>query len=265
MNLGKARGLCPILTVLPYDFEAYDKASRALYLTLVEFADDIQAVSCDEAFIDISSKIFDSNSIISEMLIESKAKIIAEKIRERVLDSTKCNVSIGIAENMLLARLATKFAKPNNLFFLKTQDTQSFINKLEISELPGIGRNIAAKLFDNLHITQCSELYLIQQGVLQSLLGEKKGLTLYQFARGIDRRILENKSRRSVGAEVNWGIRFEKESDMTVFLDGLCDEVVKRLNFIKCKSGAISIKLKKRSSDQKPLKLLGHGICGKLV
>lgn len=61
--LGKAMEACPNLVVLPYDFEEYNKCSKEIYKVLIRFGDFVQAVSCDEAYIDVSQTFYKSGHL----------------------------------------------------------------------------------------------------------------------------------------------------------------------------------------------------------
>ena len=54
MFLGPARKLCPDIHCVPYQFNEYRKVSQRLYDILVTYSHEIEAVSCDEAYIDVS-------------------------------------------------------------------------------------------------------------------------------------------------------------------------------------------------------------------
>lgn len=71
---------------------------------------DLQAVSCDEAFLDVTGHPDPAN--------------LAAKIREEIFLATQCTASAGIAENLLLARLATKKAKPNGLHVIQPHEVR---------------------------------------------------------------------------------------------------------------------------------------------
>lgn len=64
----------------------------------------VQAVSCDEAFLDVTGQGDPCN--------------IASTIRSQIFEATRCTASAGVSGNMLLARLATRKAKPNGLYYL---------------------------------------------------------------------------------------------------------------------------------------------------
>ena len=74
--------------------------------------------------------------------------------------------------------------------------------------LKGVGWSISKKL-ETLGATDCGQLYKINLGTLQKEFGPKTGQSLYNYARGIDsREIKVEKERKSVSAEINYGIRF---------------------------------------------------------
>lgn len=57
MFLGAARKLCPDIYCVPYQFEQYRQVSQRLYDILVTYSHEIEAVSCDEAYIDVSETL----------------------------------------------------------------------------------------------------------------------------------------------------------------------------------------------------------------
>lgn len=74
----------------------------------------MQAVSCDEAFLEMSLSLTDN------------PESIAETIRKEIYDTTRCTASAGIGENMLLSRLATKSAKPNGQCYIPPDKVNHF-------------------------------------------------------------------------------------------------------------------------------------------
>jgi DNA repair protein REV1 len=266
MTIGKARTLCSNLSVLNYDFDKYDQASRQLYLVLLKYADDIQAVSCDEAFVEVSTAVYkihqqDLDIFDQEMLTKASIKL-ADQIRAEIREATQCNASIGISHNILLSRLSTKKAKPDGIYYLSMEHVDEFMNTINIRDLPGIGRQISSKLKDSFGIETCKELQYQSKSSLESVVGEKTGKMLYEYARGIDNKQLENKERQSIGAEVNWGVRFDTKIELDKFLMGLSQEVSSRLTKAKAQGKLLTLKIKKRKSSKQAYKVLGCGDCG---
>ena len=111
MFVGPAKILCPELQIIPYDFEGYQSVAKTLYDTVAQYTLDIQAVSCDEMLVDLSSMI---NSIKNMDVMR-----FCKKLRKDIFDVTKCTASIGLAPSVLLAKLATKKAKPDGIHLFK--------------------------------------------------------------------------------------------------------------------------------------------------
>ena len=110
MFVGPAMKLCPDLQIIPYDFDGYQSVAKTLYDTISKYTLDIQAVSCDEMLVDLSS-VIDSVTNLDVMCF-------CEKLREEIFEITKCTASIGLGPNVLLAKLATKKAKPNGIHMI---------------------------------------------------------------------------------------------------------------------------------------------------
>lgn len=128
MQLLKARTLCPDLVVLPYEFQQYEDISIEFYKILLGYADELQAVSVDEALVDISSKCIPSwgaRSNGSKFSVSGtpdadpsrmSPAAFALKVREEIFLATGCHASVGIGPNILLAKLSTKRAKPHGQY-----------------------------------------------------------------------------------------------------------------------------------------------------
>ncbi|KAI8576142.1 hypothetical protein K450DRAFT_258213 [Umbelopsis ramanniana AG] len=251
-TVGHARKLCPELEVIPYEFDKYKEVSEKFYEILFEHADDLEPVSVDEAIIDVTSSITDSMTIDE----------FATKIRSEIRESTGCEASIGCGSNILLARLATKVAKPCGQYFVDHNSILEFLNPISVYDLPGIGYAMGEKL-NRMNLKTLEDLRAYTMKALQDIFGKKTGESLYKFARGIDDRPLSSgQPRQSVSAEVSWGVRFENDDQVREFVLGLCKEVEKRLRNVGCKGKSITMKIKRRKLDAlEAAKHLGHGIC----
>ncbi len=109
-----------------------------------------------------------------------------------------------------------------------------------------------------------SDLRGVSKERLTSVLGPKTGDKLWEYARGIDRaEVGEQPVRKSVSAEVNWGIRFVSQDEAEEFVMNLCKELEKRLLNEGVKGRNLTMKIMRRSMDAPldPPKHLGHGKC----
>ena len=253
MYIRQALKLCPDLKMIPYDFEGYNKASRMFYEILADWAEELQAVSCDEAFIDLSG---------CELDPETAAQAIRDEIR------MKCEIdaSIGIGPNLLIARLATRKAKPNGQFRVRADEADQFMATQKIEDLPGVGDALIEKLPAN--IKTCADVLEIPLSELQNRLGHRQGLNLFRKARGEDDRSVGMQSdRKSVGSEVSWGVRFASTGQCRRFLEELGAEVWQRMieafpAVPEPKPKRLQIKLyRKQEGAGQAKKHLGRGIC----
>ncbi|KAG0809118.1 hypothetical protein G6F18_010523 [Rhizopus arrhizus] len=250
MTIKAAKSLCPILQIIPYEFEKYKLISEKFYKILFKYADEIEAVSVDEALMDVSSHIND--------LYEGEEEALALKIRNEIQIATACDASIGIGPNILLARMSTKRAKPSNQFYCKPQDIEDLLSTQRIIDLPGVGYAITEKLA-SLNVEAISDIRNIPLHELKSKIGQKMGQTLYNYSRGIDNRPLAvHQQRQSVSSEVNWGVRFESEENEKIFVYDLCKEVSNRLKKYNKRGKTITI-LRRKEGAEEPKKHLAHG------
>ncbi|XP_005400807.1 PREDICTED: DNA repair protein REV1 isoform X2 [Chinchilla lanigera] len=254
MFFGHAKQLCPNLQAIPYDFHAYKEVARTMYETLASYTHSIEAVSCDEALVDIT-----------EILAETKLTPdeFANAVRVEIKDKTKCAASVGIGSNILLARMATRKAKPDGQYHLKPEEVDDFIRGQLVVNLPGIGRSMESKL-TSLGIKTCGDLQHMTMGKLQKEFGPKIGQTLYRFCRGLDDRpVRTEKERKSISAEINYGIRFTQAKEAEAFLLNLSEEIQRRLEAAGMKGKRLTLKImvRKPGAPVETAKFGGHGIC----
>ncbi|KAF5284610.1 hypothetical protein FQA39_LY16968 [Lamprigera yunnana] len=254
MLLGAALKLCPNLKAIPYDFNGYREVSTVLYRTLAQYTIDIEAVSCDEMYVDVTPILKDTGIDVEEW---------ADHIRMVIMDSTGCPCSTGFGSNRLQARLATKKAKPAGKFYLRPEEANEYMSDVALADLPGVGHATVAKL-KRMNLNKCSDLHMITLEQLQSELGMKIGETIMDFARGIDSKPLNfQHERKSISADVNYGIRFKNKVEALNFLQTLSTEVYNRLQDLRMRARCLNLKLLVRApgAPQEPAKFLGCGVC----
>ncbi|XP_043373365.1 DNA repair protein REV1 isoform X8 [Dermochelys coriacea] len=258
MFFGQAKQLCPSLQAVPYDFHAYKEVTQTVYETLASYTHNIEAVSCDEALVDITEILAETRLTPDEF---------ASAIRTEIKDQTKCAASVGMGSNILLARMATRKAKPDGQYHLKPEEVDDFIRGQLVSNLPGVGRSMESKLA-SLGIKTCGDLQYLTMSKLQKEFGPKTGQMLYRFCRGLDDRpVRTEKERKSVSAEINYGIRFTQPKEAEAFLLSLSEEIQHRLEAAGMKGKRLTLKImvRKAGAPVEPAKFGGHGICDNIA
>ncbi|KAL1409176.1 deoxycytidyl transferase [Vanrija albida] len=267
MSLGRARQLCgDDLETIPYEFDTYQSHSLTFYKILLGYADELEAVSVDEALLEVTGAVTARALAPEEAGVRSPDPAIqlADKIRDDIRAETGCEVSIGISHNILLARMATKKAKPAGVFHLKAEEAPTFLADLDVDQLPQVGWSTRAKIQDVFGSTLCGALLSQSRDSLRRALGPKTGDTIYGFLRGQDtRQLTPDKERKSVSAEINYGIRFRTQDQADRYVADLAGEVSKRLKSIGARGRQLTLKIMSRHPDApiEPPKFLGHGKC----
>ncbi|XP_010538632.1 PREDICTED: DNA repair protein REV1 isoform X2 [Tarenaya hassleriana] len=253
MFVRNAKDLCPQLIIVPYNFEAYEEVADHFYDILHKHCRKVQAISCDEAFLDVSD------------LDDVDPEILASMIRKEVFETTGCSASAGIGSTMLMARLATRTAKPAGQFHIPSDKVDEYLDQLPVDVLPGVGYVLKEKLKKH-NIQTCSQLRLVSKDSLQKDFGMKTGEMLWSYSRGLDHRSVRTvQENKSIGADVNWGVRFRNQQDIQHFLQCLCKEVSLRLQGCEMLGRTFTLKIKKRRKDAaEPAKYMGCGDCDNL-
>ena len=270
MWMKTALGLCQDLKVLPYDFKLYEEASRHFYDSILAIEGIVQSISIDEALLDVSDqcikaggsdgKAIQEGSIYRE---QDKANEIAQELRRSVREKTGCDVSVGIGANILLAKTALRKAKPAGQHLIKPEEVLDFLGELAVTDLPGIAWSIGNKL-EEIGVKYVKDIRGLTKERLMNHLGPKTGEKIWDYSRGIDRQeVGEQVIRKSVSAEINWGIRFINQQQAEDFVQSLCDELSKRLLEQLVKGRQLTMKIMRKAADagMDPPKNLGHGKC----
>lgn len=270
MWMKRAQDLCPELKILPYDFPAYEEASRSFYDVILATGGVVQSVSIDEALIDVSTQCIAVGGTDGKRINEGgiyreqdEADTLAQRLRDEVKKRTGCAVSVGIGPNILCAKVALRKAKPAGQYQIKPDEVLDFIGRLEVQDLPGVAYSIGGKL-EEIGIKFVGDIREYSKERLINALGPKTGEKLWEYSRGVDRAEVGDVGiRKSVSAEVNWGVRFTNQAEVDEFIENLCGELQQRLMKEKVKGRQITMKIMRRAADAPldPPKHLGHGKC----
>lgn len=194
MPVGKAQDLCPQACFLPVDHDYYASVSAQVMGYFSEITPVMEAISIDEAFLDVSGAIKRLGSPLK----------IAEKIRDDIARNLKLPASVGVGSNKLIAKIASQAAKPNGLVLIPREKNQEFLDSLKVEALWGVGAATTQKLLSR-GIKTVRELREIPLGKLVHLLGNTQAIRLMELANGRDyRRVGDKPKDQSVGAEITF-------------------------------------------------------------
>lgn len=146
---------------------------------------------------------------------------------------------------------------------MKPEGVDAILGELKVNDLPGVAYSLTGKL-EEIGVKYVKDIRQVTKERLTITLGPKTGEKLWEYARGIDRTEVGDQTiRKSVSAEVNWGIRFLNQEEAEEFVFNLCKELEKRLLNEQVKGKQLTMKIMRRSLDAPldPAKHLGHGKC----
>lgn len=170
---------------LPMDIEYYKKISnRAMKIILsVTTAEDYEIIGLDECYLNLTN-IVNNNY--------KNAIILAKDIKNRLSRELNLSCSIGISYNKLLAKIASKYKKPNGLFVIEPNKTLKIISNLDIGIIPGIGPKNKRKL-NNFGITTFKQLSEIDIAFLKKNFGNYYAEFLHNSSLGINKDPIQTK------------------------------------------------------------------------
>jgi DNA polymerase-4 len=191
MGGGEARRLCPRAIIVPPRMGAYTEASKAVFAVFEQTTPLVEALSIDEAFLDVGGL---------RRLVGSPV-VIATELRRRVREEVGLPITVGIARTKFLAKVASGVGKPDGLLEVPPDGELDFLHPLPVQRLWGVGAVTAAKLHARGLFT-VGEVARLDQDTLVSLLGRASGRQLHALAHNRDpRRVQPRRRRRSVGAQ----------------------------------------------------------------
>ncbi|GAB3822138.1 DNA polymerase IV [Tessaracoccus terricola] len=189
----RARRLCPQVAVVHPDFDRYSAVSDAIEEIFCAVTNQVEMVSIDEAFIDVTSAL---------RRLGGDPALIAEELRAQVMDEQGVACSVGIGPSKFIAKLASKAAKPDGLRLVRPEDVIEFLHPLPVEAIWGVGGVTAGKL-NEIGLKSVRDVANTPKQTLQRALGDGMGAMLFDLAWGRDERsvIAREPAEHSVGSQ----------------------------------------------------------------
>ncbi|MBI3088990.1 MAG: DNA polymerase IV [Candidatus Colwellbacteria bacterium] len=183
-NTGK-----PAVIFLGVNMDKYRKVSEKVMAIMRQHIPKVEEASIDEAYGDLSF----AGSY-------KKAETICKKIKTEIRKQEKLTVSVGIAHNKFISKIASGIEKPNGLVIIKEKEAEKFLEPLPVRAIPGVGPKTETVLIKE-KVRTVKDLKRFSREEMIQLLG-KLGATLYERARAIDRSpVKEEIILKSIGEE----------------------------------------------------------------
>ena len=171
--------------------QRYHEKSYEVMKIFNDFSPDVQQMSVDEAFVDLTGTERLFGPIVST----------AKKIKERVFNETGLTVSVGIGTNKYIAKIASGLSKPDGLFLVPEGTEEAFISTLPLTKIWGIGKKTLEKL-NKLGFYSVNDIKKNPLNILESYFGKSGAMFLYKAVRGLNAETFSSTtSSKSISAE----------------------------------------------------------------
>jgi DNA polymerase IV len=233
MPAAQAVRLCPYAVFLEPDFPRYRRESAAIFAIYRELTPLVQPLSLDEAYLDVSRHLGAFPS----------ATAIAKEIRRRVREERRLTVSVGVAPNKLVAKIASDFRKPDGLTVVRPGEVEAFLAPLPVRRLHGVGPSSEQTLAE-LGVRTVAELRALSLDRLLARFGHW-GRTLWHYSRGLDQRpVHPHEPRRSLSAERTFRTDLAALPEIDEVIAALAEEVANGLQRRDLAGCTITVKVR---------------------
>ncbi len=233
MPISAAYVKCPNAVFLLPDMEKYSAVSSQIHSIFNEFTPDVEPISIDEAFLDITG----TYKFWTTPIETCKA------IKSRIFEKTRLTCSAGIAPIKMAAKIASGLKKPDGLVEVTTENLLDFLWPLDIGKIWGLGEKSKAVL-NSMSINTIGQLAKTKPELLEAKFG-KTGLHFWQLANGMDEReVIPQKEAKSISNEITFEQDTADKRLIQSALLSLCEKVSVRLRSEGLKGKTITLKIR---------------------
>ena len=234
MPMFKALELCPKAIVIAPEMSKYKAVSAAIRTIMLSATSIIEPVSLDEAYLDLTDEWRTEAPPAAEALATIAARV------EREVGIT---VSIGLAPNKFLAKLASELRKPRGFSVIGAAEAKAFLAPLPVRKINGVGEAMARRLEAGGART-IGDLQAMTEMQLTTQYG-RFGRRLASFAHGEDeRQVVPYRPTKSISAETTFSRDTGSPAQLIAVLGPLCDRVAASLVRKELAGGVVVVKLK---------------------
>ena len=234
MPMAQARRKCPNALIIPPRFDRYQEVSKTIMGVFADFSPDVEALSLDEAFLDMTG---------SEELFGSP-ETIGHRLKMAIRDVTGgLTASVGLSSTKYVAKVASAFRKPDGLTVVPPENARAWLAPLPVSRLWGVG----PKTQDRLHQLGLLTIGSVAEAdpkFLSTKLGSA-GLHFYTLAHAEEPRpVLGLRMSKSIGSENTLDRDVNEKADIKFHMRRSADVIGRRLRKKRYAAFGVGLKLK---------------------
>ncbi|HEU4613940.1 MAG TPA: DNA polymerase IV [Kofleriaceae bacterium] len=234
MPMAEAMRRCPHAIVVRHHMDRYVEASREFFAILGDYSPDVEGLSLDEAFLDVTG---------SERLL-GDGRTIGEAIKRRVREQLSLVASVGVAPIKLAAKIASDIDKPDGLRVVTPEGLVPFLHALPVTRLWGVGA-ATREILASMGLTTIGEVARYPEAALVARLGAVTGHHLAALARGDDPRpVISEHEPVTVGHQETFDEDIADKGELAVILLDQADRVAARLRDDQLRARAVVLIIK---------------------
>ena len=234
MPMAEARRRCAHLRHAKVRMSHYKQISAAIFNIFREFTPLVEGLSLDEAFLDVTASV----------TLFGSPETIAAQIKQRIFDDTALRASVGVAENKLVAKIASDLDKPDGLTVLYPADYATKLDPLPIAVIPGIGPQTRKRL-DAVQVRTVRDLRTAPGRLLTPIFGRCTQNTVERAAGIDDRPVLASRAEKSISAEETFDTDLVDRDSMERELLRLAERTSTRLRKHGLGTGTVQVKIRR--------------------
>ena len=229
----EAKRLCPDGVFLPPNMELYVSVSADVHRVFEQFTPEIEPLALDEAFLDVTGSLG----------LFGEPNELGRELKARVLKATGLVVSVGIASNKLVAKVACRLGKPDGLRVIEPGQERATFEPLPIRYLWGVGPVLGDKL-TAIGVRTIGDLARAEPERVARAAGDR-AVYFIALARGIDERaVVSERAPKSIGEESTFERNVSDRDTVTQAIVAHSDEVARRLRGAGYLGATITLKMK---------------------
>lgn len=233
MPMIEARRRCPALIRVRPRMSHYQSVSREIFAIMRSFTPVLEGLSLDEAFLDMTGSLVLFGDGVSA----------AKSIKRQINEATGLTASVGVAENKLVAKIASDLEKPDGLVEITADICRQRLDPLPVSVIPGIGPRTVERL-ERMGIRDVRSLRQAPDCQVAPVFG-RYARRMRERAAGIDQRpVVALRAGKSISAEQTFPSDLADPAAMERELLAIADRVAHRLQVKQLVAGTIQIKIR---------------------
>jgi nucleotidyltransferase/DNA polymerase involved in DNA repair len=240
MPISQAWRACPHGVFVRPDMARYAEASRKVFEVLRGFTDQVEPVSIDEAFLDVTASLRARGP--GNTPPAGDAVALAQRLKDAIRAATRLTASVGVATSKMVAKVASDMRKPDGLVVVPPGQEAAFLAPLPVRRLWGVGPKAEESLL-RLGLITIGDLARADPGTLERRLG-LHATFLQELARGIDGRavVADAEAAKSIGQEHTFDADTASPEVLRRTLLELADAVARRVREHGMRARTITLK-----------------------